>query len=96
MVWRGVANGLTRRELVEGRDEMLATHQWVARSFIDLRFDIGEVDACERFRDMEVAGFAICVSAIPIEDAVGGIGILLNFMDEKSRADGVEASRFDE
>ena len=57
---------------------------------------IGEIDAGQGFGDVELAGNPLGVGAVPIEDTIGCIGILLDFMDEKSRTDGVYASGFDE
>jgi hypothetical protein len=45
---------------------------------------------------VEVAGFSIEAHAIPVEDTISGIGVLLNFVDEKSGANGVETSGGDE
>ena len=47
------------------------------------------------FGDVEVAGVTFGVGAVPIEDAVGGVGVLLDLVDEKAGTDGVEAARFD-
>lgn len=54
-----------------------------------------EVDAGHGFCDVEVARLAFGVGAVPIEDTVGGVGVLLDFMDEESGTNGVEASRLD-
>ena len=58
--------------------------------------DVGEVDGGEGLFDMEVARFAIEAESIPVEDAIGGVAVLLDFVDEKAGADGVEASGGDE
>ena len=51
-----------------------------------------EIYTGKRLTDMECTRQAIQANAVPIENPVGGIGILLDFMDEKSRADGVQAA----
>lgn len=58
--------------------------------------DVGEVDGGEGLFDMEVARFAIEAESIPIEDAIGGVAVLLDFVDQEASADGVEASGGDE
>lgn len=58
--------------------------------------EVVEVDAGEGMSDVEVAGLAVETEAVPVEDAVGRIGVLLDFVDEESRADGVEAAGGDE
>lgn len=58
--------------------------------------DVGEVDGSDGLFDMEVARFAIEAEAIPVEDAIGGVAVLLNFVDEEAGADGVKASGGDE
>ena len=60
------------------------------------RFDIVEVDRGERFFDVQVAGPAIEADAVPVEDAVGGIGVLLDLDDHVSAADSVDAPARDE
>ena len=45
---------------------------------------------------MEFARFAIESEAVPIEDAVGRIGVLLDFVNQESRTDRMEAARGDE
>lgn len=59
-------------------------------------FEIVEVDAGEGLGDVEFAWVAIEAGAVPIEDAVGGVRVLLDFVDQESRADGVEAAGGDE
>ncbi len=61
-------------------------------TLIHRRLEIDEVDAGERLLDVEVAGFTIEAEAVPVEHTVGGIGILLDFMDEQARADGMESA----
>ncbi len=63
---------------------------------IHFRLEILVIDAGEGFADVEIAGFALEAAAIPIEDAIGGVGILLDLVDEESGADGVEAAGGDE
>ncbi len=45
---------------------------------------------------MEFARFAIESEAVPIEDAVGRVGVLLDFVNQESRADRMEAAGGDE
>lgn len=59
-------------------------------------FVVGEVHALEGLFDVEVARVAVGVGAIPIVDAVGGVGVLLDFEQHDARAEGVDASRWDE
>ena len=39
---------------------------------------------------MEIPGLAVAIPAIPVEDAVGCIGILLNFEEDQPRANRVD------
>jgi len=41
---------------------------------------------------VEVARGAVEAEAVPVEDTVGGVGILLDLVDEKAGSDGVEAT----
>jgi len=45
---------------------------------------------------MEFARFAIESEAVPIEDAIGRVGVLLDFVNQKSRANRMEAAGSDE
>lgn len=45
---------------------------------------------------MEFARFAVESEAVPIKDAVGRVGVLLDFVNQKSRADRMEAAGGDE
>ena len=45
---------------------------------------------------MEIARGAVKAHAIPVEDTVGGIGVLLDLVDEESRSDGVKSPGGDE
>jgi hypothetical protein len=58
--------------------------------------DVGEVDGGEGLFDMEVARFAIEAESIPVEDAIGGVAVLLDLVNEEAGADGVEAAGGDE
>ena len=53
-------------------------------------FEVTEVDALHRLLDMKLARLAIEPDTVPIEDPVGGVGVLLDFVDEESGTDGVE------
>ena len=54
--------------------------------------DVGEVDGGEGLFDVEVARFAIEAESVPVEDAIGGVAVLLDLVDEEASADGVEAT----
>lgn len=58
--------------------------------------EVVEVDGGEGLGDVELAGFAVEAVAVPIEDAVGGVRVLLDFVDEEAGTDGVEAAGGDE
>jgi ammonia channel protein AmtB len=60
------------------------------------RLEVIEVDAGEGFFDVQVTWFSVESEAVPVEDAVGGVRVLLDFVDEETRADGVEAAGGDE
>ncbi len=45
---------------------------------------------------MELAWLSVESGSVPVKDAVGRVGILLNFVDEEAGADGVEAAGGDE
>lgn len=88
----GVGDGLVWREVVATGLEVGAGGEEIALWGVHGGLDVGEVDAGERFFDMELAGISVVVEAIPVKDAVGGVGVLLDFVDEKARADGVESA----
>ena len=54
--------------------------------------DIVKIDGCEGFLQMQLSGGAIESEASPVVDPVGGIGILLDFQDDRTASDGVKAS----
>ena len=58
--------------------------------------DVGEVDGGEGLFDVEVARFAIEAESVPVEDAIGGVAVLLDLVNEEAGTDGVEASGGDE
>jgi hypothetical protein len=58
--------------------------------------EILEVDGLQRLVDVKLARFSIEADAVPIEDAVGGVAILLNLDDDISSADCVDAAAGDE
>ena len=60
------------------------------------RGEVVEVGGEQGFFEVEGAGLAVEAGAVPIEDAVGGVAVLLDFHDEVAFADGVEASAGDE
>jgi len=67
-------------------------HESFVLGFTHLRGHVGEVDTPQRFLDMERPRFAVDARAIPVEDPIGGVGVLLDLVDEKSGPDGVEAT----
>lgn len=94
-VW--VFDFLAGLEVVEGGAEKRAACEGVAVGLVHLWFDVVEIDGGEGLGDVEFAGLAGGgVFAVPVEDAVGGVGVLLDFVDQESAADGVEASGRDE
>ena len=62
---------------------MRAGRQGVAVRGVHGGLKIVKVDAGKRLADVELAGGAIESEAVPIEDAVGGVRVLLDFVDEK-------------
>ena len=56
------------------------------------RLEVVKVDAGQRLCDVEFARFVVETCAVPVEHAVGGVGVLLDFKNNVPRADGVEAS----
>src|SRR5262249_37156345 len=56
------------------------------------RLEVVEVDASQGLLDVQFARFAVQTDAVPVEYAIGGIRILLNFENDQSRADSVNAS----
>ena len=49
---------------------------------INLGFKIIEIDRGHRFFDVEFAGHPIETGAIPVEDPIGGVAVLLNLDDD--------------
>ena len=72
--------------------EILTGRERVTLRLIHRWFEVVEVNAGKRLRDMEFARFAVESAAIPIEDTVGGVGVLLDFVNQESGADRVEAA----
>ena len=81
---------------MEGGGKIGAGGEGVAVRFVHFRLGVFEVDAGEGLGDVKVAGFAFGIGAVPIENAVGGVGVLLDLVDEETGADGVEAAGLDE
>ncbi len=73
-------------------DEVLAGGEGVSLGLVHAGLEVVKVDGGHRFLDVEVACFAIESHAVPIKDAVGGVGVLLDFVDEEAGPDGVEAA----
>ena len=63
---------------------------------VEGRGEVVEVGGEEGFFEVEFAWLAVEAGAVPVEDAVGGVAVLLDFDDEVALADGVEASAGDE
>jgi len=53
-------------------------------------FKIGKIDALQRFLHVQLARLAVGIDAIPIEDAISRVGILLNLKNHQARADRVD------
>src|ERR1019366_3596518 len=58
----------------------------------ELRFEVVEADRGERLLAVQGAGAGLVIDAAPVVDAVGGVGVLLDFEDDVAGADGVDAS----
>lgn len=81
-------------ELVD--DEVFAGGDGVAIGSVHAGFEVVEVDGGHGLVDVKIARGSIEAHTIPVEDAVGGVGVLLDFVDEEAGADGVESARGDE
>lgn len=75
--------------------EMGAGSEGFTVDFIHLGFGVPKVDALHGLLDVKFAMVAVAIGPVPIEDSVGGIRVLLNFVDEKSGSYGVKAAGFD-
>ena len=91
-----VGDGFAGGEMVEGGFEMRTLGEGFAPGTVHFRLGIREVDAGKGLGDVEVAGLAGGIGAVPVEDAVGGVRVLLDFVDEEAGPDGVEAPGLDE
>lgn len=96
MIRLWVTDNLTFIKVMKRGDEMGAVYQSLSKWNFDLGFDVVEIDASERLLDMQVANLAVGVGAVPIEDPVSSVRVLLDFMNEKTCADGMESAGFDE
>lgn len=76
--------------------EMGAVDEGLAGGLLEGGLEVGEVDGAEGLWEVELAGLAIEAGAAPIEDAIGGVAVLLDFDDEVAGADGVDAAAGDE
>ena len=56
------------------------------------RLEVIEINALKRFIDVKLARFAVETEAVPVENAVSGVGVLLNFENDVSGADGVQTA----
>ena len=74
---------------------MVTLDEGVTVGSIHLRLDVFKVDALQRFGDMQVARLAIGAWAVPVEDPISGIAILLDLVDEEASAYRVEATAWD-
>ena len=77
-------------------DEMGAGCEDVITGIFHARLDVVEIDASEGLLNVEVAGLTVGPHAAPVVHAIGGVRVLLDFMNEKSCADGVEPAGLDE
>ena len=60
--------------------------------FNELRLKIVKINAGQRLRDMQFARLAVEAHAIPIENAIRRVRILLNLKNHQAVADGVDAA----
>ena len=60
------------------------------------RGGVGEVDAGEGLGDVQGPGAAVEAGAIPVENAIGSVAVLLDLENDEARADGVESAAGDE
>ena len=74
---------------------MLTADEQFSIGLIHPRGHVGEIDAAQRFLDMEFARLSVDAGTIPVVDAVGGVGVLLDLVNEEARADGMEATARD-
>src|SRR4051794_34970122 len=61
-----------------------------------VHWSAGVVDYTECLLDVELAGFAIAVDAVPIEQSICGIAGLLDFGDQETGAERVHGAGFDQ
>src|SRR5207244_4016508 len=56
------------------------------------RFEIIEINAGQRLSEMKIARFAVQSLAVPVEDPIRGIGVLLDFENYQARAERMNAA----
>ena len=76
--------------------EILTLRHHAFRDVFGRGLEIGKVGGDKRFLDVEFARLAVEAGAVPVEDAIGGVAVLLDFDNDIARADGMEASAGDE
>src|SRR5690606_9692326 len=54
------------------------------------------VDAFHRFLKVELSRLPVDTGTVPVVHPIGGVGVLLDFINEQARPDGVEATARDE
>jgi hypothetical protein len=83
---------------VDAEERVVHQHADLERGI--LRIDAGdlswlevvEIDARERFLDVQFARLAVKADAVPVVNAIRGVGILLDLEDHIAAADGMDAS----
>ncbi len=71
---------------------MLAGREIFSVGNIHPRFEVVEIDAGKRLIHMQLARLAIQTKTVPIKNPVGSVRVLLDLVNEKTRADRVEPS----
>src|SRR6478752_10056281 len=74
---------------------MRATNQFLRSRLYGSRFEVAEVGCGQRFVDLKCPWLAICVNAIPIEEAKRRVAVLLNLDQQIAGADCMQASARD-
>lgn len=76
--------------------EIVAIDQRFGSSKLHLWLNVLEVNRKHRFRNVQGARFAIQACAVPVEDTVSRIAILLDLDDDVSASDGVDSAAWNE
>ncbi len=86
----GIRDRCFSLELID--DEVFATGYRGAIRLVHAWFDVAEIDGFQRLFDVEVTGLSVEAEAVPVEDPISGIRVLLDFVDEKPGSDGVKTA----